>query len=209
MERSDGTTIDGRTMRRTRNREAVLDAVLAIFEEGKLDPSIDEVADRAGVSNRSVYRYFDHRDHLIRAATTHALRKASPDMLLDDLGGGSFEQRARRFVDHRLNLYRKLAPITRAAMVAAVSEPLIAEEFDISRMMLRQQFLDHFADELRHLDPAHQTRAVIMAELPFQFESLDYLWESTNGMEMEMRAILVAELDAWLSPAAHRSPARH
>src|SRR6476620_8643719 len=51
--------IDGRVTRGQRNREAIVDALLACYEAGDLRPSVDEVAARAGVSARSVHNHFD------------------------------------------------------------------------------------------------------------------------------------------------------
>ena len=172
----------------------MLDAVIEIFEEGDIDPSVDSVAERAGVSNRSIYRYFDHRDHLMRAAVTHAMRRVIPEIQLDDIGIGTFEERVDRFVDHRLQMYQQLAPITRAAKRAAQSEPIIREEFEAGRLVLRRSFLDHFAEEFAPLGPAERTRAVVTAELAFQFEAFEFLWKSTNGQVPEMRTILVEHL---------------
>jgi len=172
----------------------VLDAVIGIFEEGDIDPSVDDVAERAGVSNRSIYRYFDHRDHLMRAAVTHAMRRVIPEIRLDDIGVGAFDDRIARFVDHRMQMYQRLAPITRAAKRAAQSEPIIAEEFEAGRLVLRRSFLDHFAEEFAPLGSAERTRAVLTAELAFQFEAFEFLWSSTNGQVVEMRTILIDHL---------------
>ena len=186
--------VDGRSLRRARNRDAVLDAVIEIFEDGDIDPSVDAVAERAGVSNRSIYRYFDHRDHLMRAAVTHAMRRVIPEIRLDGIGVGSFDERVLRFVDHRLQVYQRLAPITRAAKRAAQSEPIIAEEFEAGRLVLRRSFHEHFAEEFAPDGPAERTRAVLTAELAFQFEAFEFLWSSTNGQVPEMRAILIDHL---------------
>lgn len=172
----------------------MLDAAIEIFEEGDIEPSVDSVAERAGVSNRSIYRYFDHRDHLMRAAVTHAMRRVLPEIQLDGIGVGTFEERVDRFVDHRLRMYQRLAPITRAAKRAAQSEPIIREEFDAGRLVLRRSFLDHFAEEFEPLGSADRTRAVLAAELAFQFEAFEFLWNSTNGRVPEMRTILVDHL---------------
>ena len=40
---------DGRVLRGERNRQAIVDALLALYEEGVLRPSANEVAERAGV----------------------------------------------------------------------------------------------------------------------------------------------------------------
>jgi AcrR family transcriptional regulator len=185
---------DGRSLRRTRNREAVLDAVIAIFESGDVDPSIDAIAARAGVSNRSIYRYFDHRDHVVRAAITNTMRRVLAELTLDQVGVGSYDERAERFVDHRITIHQRLAPIARAAKIASVSQPVIAEEFEVGRVILRQTLVDQFAPELRTLSAGDQTRTVIAAGLAFFVEALDYLWIETNGDLVEIRSLLLDHL---------------
>ena len=164
---------DGRTLRRARNRDAVLDAVIEIFEEGDIDPSVDSVAERAGVSNRSIYRYFDHRDHLMRAAVTHAMRRVIPEIQLDAVGVGFVRGTSRA-------LRRSPAPDVSAAWRPspgppsgrAQSEPIIREEFEAGRLVLRRSFLDHFADEFASLGPAERTQAVLTAELAVPVRSV-------------------------------------
>jgi TetR/AcrR family transcriptional regulator, regulator of autoinduction and epiphytic fitness len=193
---------DGRNLRRMRNREAVLDAVVEIFESGNIDPSIDAVAERAGVSNRSIYRYFDHRDHLVRAAVTHTMRRVVLEMPFEQVGVGSFDERIERFVDHRLMMYQRLAPITRAAKLASVSQPIIAEEFEVGRVMLRQQLLDQFTPEFAHLTPRQQERVLITAGLAFQFDAFEFLWTETKGELDEMRSLLILQLQLALGHLA-------
>ena len=61
---------DGRRLRRGRNRDAVVRALLALYNEGNLNPSTEEIALRSGVSARSLFRYFDDVDDLCQAAIT-------------------------------------------------------------------------------------------------------------------------------------------
>lgn len=64
---------DGRVRRRLRNMEVVRRSILEILDE-RLPLSLDTVAERAGVTGRSIYRYFgdfdaaveDARDDLVR-----------------------------------------------------------------------------------------------------------------------------------------------
>lgn len=46
-------------------RDAVLDAVIDVFRDRRFDFSVQEVADRAGLAHRTVYRHFPNRDALI------------------------------------------------------------------------------------------------------------------------------------------------
>ena len=66
-------TTDGRTARRDRNRELVLDAALELFREGHLEPTALQVAERSGLSPRSVFRYFEDTEALLRAAIARLL----------------------------------------------------------------------------------------------------------------------------------------
>jgi AcrR family transcriptional regulator len=55
---------DGRVQRGARNREAIVDALLALYDSGNLRPSAGEVADVAGVSARSVHNHFTDMEAL-------------------------------------------------------------------------------------------------------------------------------------------------
>ena len=181
-------------MRRTRNRDAVLDAVVDSFEDGDIDPSVDAIAARAGVSNRSIYRYFADRDDLMRVAVGYAVQKIVPAMALDDAGEGSFDDRVDRFVDHRLTLHRRLVPVMRAAKIASVTAPYIDQELEVGRRILKQTILTHFAEELDPLQPDVRTRAVVAAEVAFQFDAFEFLGKSTAPSGDEMRNILTDHL---------------
>src|SRR3954470_12345428 len=77
--------LDGRRLRREQNREAVIDALVGLWEEGVYQPSASQIADGAGLSPRSLFRYFDDVDDLNRAAIERQLAGARP---LLDVGVG-------------------------------------------------------------------------------------------------------------------------
>ena len=66
------------TARRKQNREAVIDALLSLFRDGTYQPSMAEIATRAGLSLRSVFRYFDDVDDLHRAAAIRQVALVLP-----------------------------------------------------------------------------------------------------------------------------------
>lgn len=127
------------------------------------------------------------------------MRRVAPELSLEDGADGSFEERVDRFVDRRLRMYDRLAPIARAAKIAAVSEPIIAEEFEIGRLMLRTALLRYFAEEFDGLAPSARDRTLISAELAFQFDSIEFLWTATEGRAGEMRSILVEHLQCCIA----------
>lgn len=195
----DGT--DGRTARRTRNRAAVLDAVIQLAREGEPDPSVDEIAERAGVSYRSVYRYFEDRVELVQAAVERVMEHVAPLYKIDDEGQGTMEHRARKFVSTRLQAYRELAPITRAALQRSANEPLFAAEFGNARRQLRRQLEHQFANELDAFDTRTREARATTLDLAFQFEALEYLAEHCEKSDREITTILVGHIERTLARA--------
>lgn len=56
---------DGRHERVERGKQAVYEALVGLFGEGRYNPPIAEVAARAGVSERTLFRYFGSFNELI------------------------------------------------------------------------------------------------------------------------------------------------
>ncbi|HEY8057438.1 MAG TPA: hypothetical protein VID94_01740, partial [Acidimicrobiales bacterium] len=70
--------LDGRRARREQNVDAVVDAMLDLLGEGRLTPGAAAVAERSGVSLRSVFRYFDDMDSLTERAIARQMERAAP-----------------------------------------------------------------------------------------------------------------------------------
>ena len=57
--------VDGRSLRSVRNRAAVVDATLELLREGQFKPRAADIALRADVSVRTVFRLFDDLDQML------------------------------------------------------------------------------------------------------------------------------------------------
>ena len=140
---------DGRTARRDRNRDAVLDAVLDLFAEDALAPTAVQVAERSGVSLRSVYRYFEDTDELVRAAIERNLVRVRPLFDARRPGRGAARRPGRRrMVRSRLALYEQVGPLMRATLLHAGEHEILAERLATVRRLLREQVEAMFAPEL-------------------------------------------------------------
>ena len=153
---------DGRNARRDRNRVAVLDAAIELFAEGDVHPSPQAVADRSGVSLRSVYRYYDDGDALLRAAIARSFERNIVRFEIDGLGEGPLDERIGRLVRRRASLHRHLAPMARAAVVRAVSSEQIRDQIAERRALLAAQEAAMFAPELDGL-PARERADLLLA----------------------------------------------
>jgi len=172
---TDDSAMDGRTARRDRNRDLVLDAVIELFTEDQLAPNAADVAARSGVSLRSVYRYFEDHDALVRAAIARHAERVAPLLEVPDLGTGPFEERVRRFVDLRMRLYEAAAPTARAAALRAPANPLLRDQMERVRATLRSQTEAMFAPELAAMPTARRRAMSATTDILLQFESVEHL----------------------------------
>ena len=65
-EAADKAEVDGRFRRSVRSRERILDALRELVSEGNLRPTGQQVAARASVSLRTVFRQFDDMEVIQR-----------------------------------------------------------------------------------------------------------------------------------------------
>ena len=141
--------VDGRRLRREQNRDAVLDALVAHFREGSYQPSTNEIAERAGISPRSLFRYFDDVDDLNRSAIDLQLRKARPLLDAGVRPDAPTRTKIEHIVEARVRLFETIAPAARAARVSAHRHSVVAAQIAESRSYLRSQLRRTFAPELQ------------------------------------------------------------
>jgi AcrR family transcriptional regulator len=168
-------TPDGRTARRDRNRDAVLDAVLDLFAEDALAPTAQQVAERSGVSLRSVYRYFEDTDELVRAAIDRNLVRVRPLFLLDDLGEGPVQDRIDRLVASRSRLYEQVGPLMRATVLHAGENRVLAERLTAVRRTMGEQVEQMFGPELADCAPSTRREVAAAADQLLTFEAFEHL----------------------------------
>jgi TetR/AcrR family transcriptional regulator of autoinduction and epiphytic fitness len=114
--------IDGRTARARRTREAIVDATLALLDSGNLRPSSEEIAERAGVSPRSIFQHFGDRETLQRAVGMRQTERVS--QIVEHLPDtGPFDVRLEGSVDQRARVLEFITPVRRAALL---NEPFSA-----------------------------------------------------------------------------------
>lgn len=193
--------LDGRRARRDRNRHLVVDAYLDLVREGVWQPSVAEVAERSGVSHRSVFRYFADRDELVRTAIEHQHRIARPAAALSVRPRDDFDERLGAYVDMKLRLFEVLGPVARLARSLALTEPLVGDELRRVRAALREQLEWLFSTELDAMEPATRATALAGADALCSFETVSLLVDD-QGLTRKAAAIVVTDgLRAFLGRA--------
>jgi AcrR family transcriptional regulator len=104
---------DGRSLRSERSRETMVNALFELVGEGVLRPTAQQVAERAGVGIRSVFRHFEDMDTLLAEVDARVRSEAAP-LLAVAPPAGNLEKRARALVAHRAALFERIAPYKRS-----------------------------------------------------------------------------------------------
>ncbi|MFP5219421.1 MAG: TetR/AcrR family transcriptional regulator [Actinomycetes bacterium] len=133
---------DGRTARARRTRTAVVDALLALQEEGNLTPTAQQVAARAGVALRTVFGHFTDMETLWVEAGRREMQALA--VLADDVPAGlSLEERITRYAASRARVLEKLLPVMRAARLREPTSPALRRS--------RRLFIAAGDDEVRRV----------------------------------------------------------
>ena len=163
--------IDGRRLRREQNRELVLDALGELFAEGNLTPTTRQIADRAGLSMRSLVRYFDDFDDLLRSAIGRGECLALPHLDVEIDPNLATTERITALIEARLAAVEAIAPFARAGRVAAHRQPIIRERMARSRAFLRDQMVRVLSPELEQADGS----MLAVMDVLLSFESFELL----------------------------------
>ena len=180
------SAVDGRSLRRERNRQDIVDALLGLIENGETEISAALIASKAGLSERSIFRYFDDVNDLYRSVCDLAFSKEIEYALIDDAGVGSLDTKIENFVNQRVRIYTMNEKIAPAARSFAFKNPVIKNQLVVGRKLLRNQIIKHFAEELSVFDKQQQQVAVAIIDSLTTFEYYDMM---RSDQKMSVQAI--------------------
>jgi len=152
---------DGRLARSLNTRAAVVDALLALIEAGDLQPTAPRIAERAGVSLRSVFQHFRDREALFAAAADRQTQRLRP-LLQPIAPDAAFAERLAAFVAQRAQLLETLSPVRRAALLLEPFSTEVATRLRTIRALKRSEIETVFAAELAAC-PAAERRELLAA----------------------------------------------
>src|SRR5262245_63730232 len=199
------SSADGRTRRAERSRDAIVDAVFTLVGDGVARPTAHQVAARAGVGIRSVFRHFADMETLYAAL---AVRVQTEVRSLFDAGPepGPLASRLRVLVGRRAVFFEHIAPYKRAAMAQAGRSPFLQARHRALGGFLRAD-LRRWLPEVAVAPPA----VAAALELLLSFEAWDRLrTEQRLGAERARQTVehtvlaLARELDRGAARHARR-----
>jgi AcrR family transcriptional regulator len=186
--------VDGRRLRREQNREAVLDALVSLFREGVYQPSSNEVAERAGLSPRSLFRYFDDVDDLNHAAIERQLAAARPLLSVGVDPKAPTRTKIEHLVHARSLLYETIGPAARAVRVCAHRHVVVDTQLREARSYLRNQLRRLFEPEMA----GDRSQLLPALDALCSFETYELLRVDQQISRARTVSTLVATLNALL-----------
>ncbi|HWG93493.1 MAG TPA: TetR/AcrR family transcriptional regulator [Mycobacteriales bacterium] len=192
---------DGRTARSRRTRAAVVDALLALQEEGNLAPTAQQVAARAGVALRTVFGHFSDMETLWVEAGQRELQVLVD--LADEVDPAlPLAERIARFAASRSVVLERLLPVSRAARLREPTSPALRANRAMFIAVGDEEVRTVFATELAARAPEEARRLLaalyVVAGVPG--------WEALRldrGCSVDQaRDDVARHLTALLDPAA-------
>ncbi len=170
----------------------MLDAYLTLTEAGGAEPTMEQLAELAGVSHRSVFRYFDDRAALVVAVAERVGERLAPVVAADPSPAAPLEIRIAGFVDRRVRAYDLLGRT--AARVTARCEDLSPGSLAAARQLTRDDVEQHFAPELARYDSDRRSEVVTLAAMPFQHLAIHELAIDCADRRQSLSKLLRAHL---------------
>lgn len=182
-----------------------MDACIGLVEQGDLRPTAPRIAERAGVSVRSVFQHFDDLPSLHIAVTERiAARMAA---LVEPIDAGlPLDVRVGRFAEQRARLLEALTPFRVAANVHGPFAPEIREAVRAGSASLRAEVERVFADELGALGAAERHRALDALATVSSWATWDTLRQECDNDAEHARATLARLVRAVLADLPTQMP---
>ena len=193
-----GGVTDGRTKRSLRTRAAVVDAVLELVKEGDLRPTAPRIAERAGVSLRSVFQHFNDLGALHAAVAARQLEEVSglthPIDVTLPLG-----DRVPAFVAQRAAVLETVTPIRRASLMNPLS-PEGHDGYERMRSLSREEVARVFAAELAELAEGARCEVLEAIDVTCSWQTWEGLRQYQRLSVPEAQSVVVRIITALLRP---------
>ena len=190
MEAIEIDKIDGRRARGLRTRDAIISALLDLVSSGDVAPTAQRIADRAGVSVRSVYQHFSDVEGLYADATerTYAwVRDAAKDVDTSL----PVARRVDAFVEDRTTNLEALLPFHRAVRLMEPGSDRVRGYRLAMEKWEKDRVAKVFAPEFRGMNSSQRSAVLAGIDVLASAESWDRLrrsGQSTRSARQVLRS---------------------
>ena len=141
---------DGRRKRGDQSRRQIVDSMIELVRSGEMSPSAAQVAERAGVGLRTVFRHFDEMEILYREMAEVIRARIMPEVV-KPYSSSTWRERLSELVNRRVTLYDEIMPLKVAGSVLRFRSPFLMEDYHehlrMERKTLRQVLPDFILED--------------------------------------------------------------
>jgi AcrR family transcriptional regulator len=181
------------------SRQRIAESMLELLRQGS-HPTVRDIAEQAGLSERSVYHHFTERDRVLEVAAElqvervlSLVRPVPVDLPLGD--------RIGQFVHGRARVLEDITPVRRAAMLVEGSAPRLRELRDGVLDAARRQVEATFAAELDAFAPPVRRRRVAALDAATTWVTWEHLRTSSGLSVADAEAVVCEAIRALLLPS--------
>lgn len=145
---ADSPKADGRVNRSVVTRQKIVSALTELIYEGSLSPTAEQVAKRADVGLRTVFRHFDDMDSLYREINSDLEAQLMPMQGIRLVGDG-WEERLLNFIQIRSELYDRIAAMHLAGQVHRHNSAYVNENVVRAVKVQREQLTRILPEPIR------------------------------------------------------------
>lgn len=185
--RDSPTPTDGRERRGLQSREKILQAVYELVREKQGPPTAEQVAERAQVGQRTVFRHFADMEALNADMRARVESEVAPLLLEEIAAAGDLEKRLQALVSKRSSVFEHLGPFRRAGRALPAQSD--AGGAQLARV-LRAEITRVFARELK----GSQQSTVEAVDAMASFEVWERLRRDQHLGRERAKAVVVAAL---------------
>ncbi len=167
------TGVDGRIARGERTRKAVVSALLSLYEENNLTPTIDDIASRVGVTSRTIYHHFEDHEAIAEALREHQRPLIAPHLAAQP--SRTLDARVQGLSAPRAELFELVAPVRRAALANMHRSARMRKSQASMASRLRRQVATTFDTELSQLDDDLRAETLEILDLYLSWDTWERL----------------------------------
>lgn len=168
----------------------IIEAALQLYAEGNLTPRVDDIAERVGITNRTIYHHYPDSEALWTAVGARQFADQL-HLLARDPERGSLDERIAAVARHRAELYEAITPVRRAAVIAMHRTAVVAKQQRALNRYLRRHLAKTFEAELLSADPS----TLDVLDLVASWDAWERL-RARQGLSVEAARDIVAGLIA-------------
>jgi AcrR family transcriptional regulator len=168
-----GQSSDGRRRRSEQSRAKIIEAMLSLVREGKVAPTAEEVAARADIGLRSVFRHFSDME-LLRQEMVAQIAQ-SLIKWLTPFEGDDWRDQLKNLIGRRASAYEEILPFKRAAEIRRYKSSAIGLEFDRLNALMRTRLKSVLPEEF-----TSQTLLFELLDLALSIDAWQRLREDQN-----------------------------